>query len=73
MLFRSARECAYLNGQVIMLDGAHHLAHGSLFSPLLELDSAQWDAISAQIRADDAGDKAKRPPVQTQASGALVP
>jgi NAD(P)-dependent dehydrogenase (short-subunit alcohol dehydrogenase family) len=52
--------CDYLTGQVIMLDGAHHLAHGSLFSPLLDLGQAEWDEITTRIRANDSSDKSRR-------------
>ena len=56
--FLLMKQCAYLSGQVIMLDGAHHLANGNLFTPLLELTSAQWDEIGAAIRRKDAADRA---------------
>jgi NAD(P)-dependent dehydrogenase (short-subunit alcohol dehydrogenase family) len=72
LVFLLSRECAYLNGQVVMLDGAHHLAHGNLFSPLLELSSGQWDEVSASIRAKDAAEKAQRAAAQ-QAEVAAKP
>ncbi len=59
-VFMLARGCDWLTGQVVMLDGAHHLAHGSVYTPLLELDGEAWTQISARVRAQDAVDKAKR-------------
>lgn len=58
--FMMARGCAWMTGQVVMMDGAHHLAHGSVYSSMLELDAEEWTGITAQIRAADARDKAFR-------------
>jgi NAD(P)-dependent dehydrogenase (short-subunit alcohol dehydrogenase family) len=58
--FMLGKGCGWLTGQIVMLDGAHHLANGSLFSPLLALSDAQWDEVTARIRKSDAGDKAQR-------------
>ena len=60
VVFMMARGCAWMTGQVVMMDGAHHLAHGSVYSPLLDLDAEEWTAITAKIRAADAQDKALR-------------
>jgi NAD(P)-dependent dehydrogenase (short-subunit alcohol dehydrogenase family) len=67
--FLLARECGWLTGQVIMLDGAHHLANGNLFSPLLELSDAQWDDITARIRATDAKEKAQHGAASSEGAG----
>jgi NAD(P)-dependent dehydrogenase (short-subunit alcohol dehydrogenase family) len=59
-VFMLARGCGWMTGQVVMLDGAHHQAHGSVYTPLLDLSGEEWTAITASIRAQDAADKARR-------------
>ena len=49
-----------MTGQIVMLDGAHHQAHGSVYVPLLELSGEEWTGITENIRAQDAADKARR-------------
>ncbi len=51
--FLLSRECEYLTGQVIMLDGAHHLANGNLFSGMLDLSPADWDELAISTRSKD--------------------
>ncbi len=58
--FLLSDRCNYLSGQTILLDGAHHLAQGNLFSPLLDRTEEEWDSITARIRAHDAKDKSDR-------------
>jgi NAD(P)-dependent dehydrogenase (short-subunit alcohol dehydrogenase family) len=65
-VFLLAKGCGWMTGQTVMLDGAHHLAHGSVYTPLLDLDDAAWTEISARSRAQDAIDKAKRTEGQGQ-------
>lgn len=58
--FLVSDSCAWLTGQIVMLDGAHHLAHGSVYSPLLKLTDEEWSAVSSEIRAHDKADKQLR-------------
>lgn len=59
-VFFMAPGCGWMTGQIVMLDGAHHRAHGSVYSPLLNLGADEWTAITERIRGQDAADKAKR-------------
>lgn len=58
--FLISDRCAWLTGQIVMLDGAHHLAHGSVYSPLLKLTDPEWAEITTNIRAHDKADKQLR-------------
>lgn len=58
--FLLSDSCAWLTGQIVMLDGAHHLAHGSVYSPLLKLTEEEWTVVSSEIRAHDKADKQLR-------------
>jgi len=58
--FLLSDQCAWLTGQIVMLDGAHHLAHGSVYSPLLKLTGEEWLTITSDIRAHDKADKQLR-------------
>ena len=66
-VFMLAKGCGWMTGQIVMLDGAHHQAHGSVYVPLLDLSGEKWTGITENIRAQDAADKARR---ATQGSGA---
>ena len=59
-VFMLAKGCGWMTGQVVMLDGAHHQAHGSVYAPLLDLSGDEWTGITENIRAQDAADKARR-------------
>lgn len=61
-------QCDWLTGQAIMLDGANHLAHGSLFSPLLALSEAQWDDVARRTRGDGKSGPGAMPPHPPSAS-----
>ena len=65
-VFMLSRGCGWMTGQVVMLDGAHHQAHGSIYVPLLDLSGEEWTGITDNIRAQDTADKARR---TTQGSG----
>ncbi len=58
--FLLSDSCTWLTGQIVMLDGAHHLAHGSVYSPLLKLTDEEWSSVSSEIRAHDKADKKLR-------------
>jgi NAD(P)-dependent dehydrogenase (short-subunit alcohol dehydrogenase family) len=58
--FLIADGCEWLTGQVIALDGASYLAHGSGFTDLAKLTDAQWAEIRARIQATNARDKEQR-------------
>ncbi len=51
---------AYVNGQVIAIDGAEYQATGGNFSSMLGWDDAQWQAARESIRRTDASDRAAR-------------
>ena len=59
-VFMLAKGCGWMTGQIVMLDGAHHQAHGSVYVPLLDLSGEEWTGITENIRAQDAADKARR-------------
>ena len=46
-----------LTGQIILMDGAHHLANGNNFSDLRVLTAEGWDAAAAAIRKNQAADR----------------
>lgn len=60
VIFMMAKGCEWMTGQIVMMDGAHHQAHGSVYTPLLDISSEEWTVITERIRAADAHDKALR-------------
>ncbi|WP_255536481.1 SDR family oxidoreductase [Pacificimonas pallii] len=52
--------CEYLTGEVIALDGGQWLNTAGTFSNLSALDDADWDMISAGIKATNAEDRKAR-------------
>lgn len=53
---------AYVNGQVIAIDGAEYQATGGNFSAMRSWTDAQWRDARDAIRRTDAGDRAARVP-----------
>ncbi|HYF58863.1 MAG TPA: SDR family oxidoreductase [Burkholderiaceae bacterium] len=52
--------CDWLSGQVIHMDGAHHLATGGNFYGLREWSDAQWREARERIESQNAKDRAQR-------------
>lgn len=71
-VFMLARGCGWMTGQVLILDGAHHQAHGSVYAPLLHLTGDEWTGITQNIRAQDAADKARRAGAGTGAGSSVA-
>ena len=42
---------AYINGEVVTIDGGEWLQGAGEFSPLLELPQEFWDQLEAQVKA----------------------
>lgn len=49
-VFLMAPGCAWLSGETITIDGAHHLANGAYFTNYLPWTDAQWTAARERIR-----------------------
>jgi len=59
-VFLLAKGCDWLTGQIVMLDGGHHLAHGSVYGHLLSLSGDEWTDITRRIREADSKDRHSR-------------
>ncbi len=59
-VFLLADECAYINGEVIAIDGGQWLNGAGTFARLSELSDADWEQIRGMIKQTTAQDKAKR-------------
>lgn len=58
--FLLADEVAYINGEVIAIDGGQWLNGAGTFARLGEMTKEQWDEVRSLIRDTTAKDKAKR-------------
>lgn len=58
--FLLADESAYINGEVIAIDGGQWLNGAGTFARLRSLSDGDWEEIRSRIRATNAKDKAKR-------------
>jgi NAD(P)-dependent dehydrogenase (short-subunit alcohol dehydrogenase family) len=59
-VFLLADECAYINGEVIAIDGGQWLNGAGTFARLGNLSDEDWRQIREQIRSTNEKDKAKR-------------
>ena len=59
-VFLLADECAYINGEVIAIDGGQWLNGAGTFARLSNLTDEDWKQIREQIRSTNDKDKAKR-------------
>ena len=58
--FLMSRECEWLSGQSIMMDGAGHQATGGNFYELRNWTDEQWAEARDRIKAQNAKDKEQR-------------
>lgn len=58
--FLLADQCAYINGEVVTIDGGQSLNGAGTFARLSALDDADWEGVRAAIKAANAKDKADR-------------
>ena len=59
-VFLLADECAYINGEIIAIDGGQWLNGAGTFGRLADLKDEDWVAIRERIRDTNAADRAKR-------------
>jgi hypothetical protein len=58
--FLMSEEVAYINGEVIAIDGAMGIMGNGTFANMLSYGEDDWRRVREQIQATNAADRAKR-------------